>query len=125
ADGLFAQLLALGKKYNDELGPRNAEQIEFASRRGACLENRTTLHCSAFRLPRSAFYRGAILLALKTNPTATAVAAPITLCHSHETDGAPKFTTPTAAIPAIRPKNAPVARARGIMARRKTPSMDP
>src|SRR2546423_6306868 len=77
---------------------------------------------SAVRNPQSL---AQILLALSANPTATTVTAPITLCHSHETDGAPKVTTPTAAIPVIRPKNAPVARPRGIMARGKTPRIEP
>src|SRR5438034_10891266 len=70
-------------------------------------------------------YRRELPRALSTNPSATTVTAPITLCQSHETDGAPKFTAATVAIPAIRPKNAPVARARGIMASRKTPRMEP
>src|SRR5919198_3441606 len=90
------------------------------------LEACTDIPHSAFRTPHSAFdYRSEDRSVLRTKPTPTTVPAPITLCHSHDTDGAAKFTAPTAAIPAIRPRNAPVARARGIMARRKTPRMDP
>src|SRR6266567_4519486 len=106
-------------------GSRNAERGTRNSRTN--LSRRADVAAvprSDFRVPRL-LYRADALLALSTNPTATTVTAPITLCHSHETDGAPKFTTPTAAIPAIRPTNAPVARARGIMARRKTPRMEP
>ena len=54
-------------------------------------------------------------------PTITTVTAPITLCHKNETAGAPKLTAPTAAIPAIKPTNAPAARADGIIDKRNTP----
>jgi hypothetical protein len=47
------------------------------------------------------------------------------LCQRNETSGAPKLTAATVAMPAIRPKNAPLAPALGSIASRKTPRIEP
>src|SRR5205814_1115806 len=63
--------------------------------------------------------------ALSIIPTTKTVTAPITLCQRNETSGAPQFTAATAPMPQIKPTKAPTARARGIIASRKTPRIEP
>lgn len=60
-----------------------------------------------------------------TRPTTTTVTAPMTFCHRKAICGSPKFTEATTVIPDRSPTKAPVARLAGIMARMKTPKMEP
>jgi hypothetical protein len=64
-------------------------------------------------------------MTLMASPTTTTTTAPITLCQRNATAGRPKFTAATADIPAMSPKNAPAGRARGPIASRKTPRIEP